>query len=281
MKVVLTGADGHIGRAATTAFAEADWHVVGVGLGERPESTSAAEWITADLAADGIPPEALEGCDAVVHLAAIPGRFGSDRDVFRNNVCATFNVLDSAGAAGVPRAVFASSISAYGLVWSDARVVPPEIPLSESTPLTATESYSLSKEVDEATARMMSRRYGTSIAALRFPLVVGERETRERAELVLADPAEAHKELWAYLLMDDATRALIAAATADFEGVLVANVVSPQALGGIDAVAEAARWFPETPIAAGAASSYSTDVARERLGFTASSIFPETARPRA
>ncbi len=186
----------------------------------------------------------LDGATAVIHLAAIPGRLAPDREVFRNNVSSTYNVLDSAGIAGVKRAVIASSISAYGLVWSDDRLAPPELPLRESTPLLTTESYSLSKEVDETTARMMTRRYGMSIAALRFPLVQAEADIRARAEEVSKDRSVGERELWAYLSFEDAARAMLSAVTTEFDGLLVANIVSPQALAGIDAVAVAAELFP-------------------------------------
>lgn len=274
MKLVVTGADGHIGRPVTAALVADGHHVVGIGLGERPQTTAAQEWVHADLSVEGIEPSVLEGAAAVVHLAAIPGRLAPDREVFRNNVSSTYNVLDSAGIAGVPRAVIASSISAYGLVWSDERLAPPELPLRETTPLLTTESYSLSKEVDETTARMMARRYGISVAALRFPLVQPEAEVRARAAEVSRDRTVGEREFWAYLTFEDAARAILAAVTAAFEGVLVANIVSPQALAGIDAVGAAAKLFPQVPVAAGASgSAYAVDVARDRLGFVASTIF--------
>jgi nucleoside-diphosphate-sugar epimerase len=274
VRVVVTGADGLIGRFATRAFVEQGWTTVGVGLGPRPEGSAAHEWITADLSEDGVNSEAFAGADAVIHLAAIPGRLTDDRTVFRNNVCATFNTLDAAGVAGVPRVVLASSISIYGIVWSDRDLTPPEIPLRETTPLLTTESYSLSKEVDEATARMMSRRYGTSIAALRFPLVAEESDILERSQQVRRDSSVGHRELWAYLTLADAARALVLAAIADFQGVVVANIVSPQSLGGIDAVSAGASTYPDSTVGARTGNGYTTDVARDVFGFVGSSIVP-------
>lgn len=274
MRVMITGADGYIGRHATRGFSDAGWQVTGVGLAEPSAETPVDDWIVSDLAVAAPDAAAFAGVDVVVHLAAIPGRLADDGEVFRNNVCGTFNLLEAAGGAGVRRAVIASSISAYGLVWPDRRVAPPELPLTERSELRPAESYALSKQVDEATARAMSRRHGLSVAALRFPLVQSETDIRARAEEVLADRSVGERELWAYLTFEDAARAMIAAATAPFDGVLVANIVSPEALGGIDAIEEGARVFPEArrdPAASGA--GYAVDVAREVLGFEATRLF--------
>jgi uronate dehydrogenase len=57
--------------------------------------------------------EALSGCVAVVHLAAIPGDAPIE-EIAASHVVGTARVLDAAVGAGVPRVVFASSNHAVG-----------------------------------------------------------------------------------------------------------------------------------------------------------------------
>jgi nucleoside-diphosphate-sugar epimerase len=262
MKALVTGAAGLVGRATIDVFRDRGWAVVCVS---RIPSGLGADEITLDLAEALLPPEALVDVDVVVHLAAIPGPgVVSDPDLFRNNVCSTFNVLHAAAQAGVARSVVASSISIYGLVYANSDIEPSEIPLSETSQLRIADAYALSKETDEATARMISRRYGMSIASLRFPNISSEQFVIERAAAVRRDASVAHRELWAYLTTEDAGLAIFKAAVADFDGTIVANCVSPNSLLGAD-FARVGRGF--YPSAADAQTGYTTSEAQRVFGF--------------
>jgi nucleoside-diphosphate-sugar epimerase len=266
MKVVITGAAGLIGRAAVTAFIRRGWEVVGISRSAE-ESAPWLSWVVTDLADGPLPAEVFAVVDALVHLAAIPGPgVVSDPQLFRNNVCATFDVLHSAGEAGVRRAVVASSISIYGLVYAPRENEPTELPLSETSELRIADTYALTKETDEATARMMARRYGMSVISLRFPNISSAAVVRERAALAQADPTEGHREFWAYLTTEDAAEALIKAATADFKGAVVANCVSPSSFLPLD-FGDTVTTFHPTVDARGLECGYTTDVARDVLGF--------------
>ncbi|HXG55296.1 MAG TPA: NAD-dependent epimerase/dehydratase family protein, partial [Vicinamibacterales bacterium] len=70
-----------------------------------------------DLAEENFARSVVEGCDFVLHQAAIPSVPRSVKDPItshRANVVATLNVLVAARDAGVKRLVFAGSSSAYG-----------------------------------------------------------------------------------------------------------------------------------------------------------------------
>jgi nucleoside-diphosphate-sugar epimerase len=58
-------------------------------------------------------PAMLNGASAVVHLAATADAFADKDDIYRNNIVATWNLLQERIARGVPRFVFASS------TWAD------------------------------------------------------------------------------------------------------------------------------------------------------------------
>lgn len=272
--IIVTGASGLIGRAACSYLAERGHRVVGVGRTAEP-LPSCADWIVANLEEAELARDVFDGVDAIVHLAAIPSPGAvPDSQLFRNNTGSTFNVLNAAGKAGVPKAVLASSISIYGVVWADKPTSPSTIPLTELSELRISDAYALGKEVDEATARMMARRYGMSIASLRLPNVSTEDDVRERSRLVAADPTYASRELWAYLTLSDAARAIELAVEREFDGAIVANVVSPQPLDRVDVAVVGKRLFPDS-IQLGPRppeGGYSTDVAASAFGFVGTSL---------
>lgn len=118
-RLLVTGANGFVGRHVVRAAAAAGWDVHGV-----VRSPSAAEAVRA---AGGHPVElvgrdpgalvrACEGARAVVHLAQIGAeRFGQTYEAV--NVGFTARVLEAAREAGVPRAIYFSGlgVSRYGM----------------------------------------------------------------------------------------------------------------------------------------------------------------------
>lgn len=275
MRVLITGAAGGIGRVVAQSFADEGHGVIGVDRVARPE-TFAGEWVERDLAGAPLEPALFRGVDAVLHLAAVPGRgVVSDRELFINNSSSTYSVLDAACTAGVERIVIASSISIYGTVWADREITPAELPLRETSEIRPAEAYALAKEVDESIARMMCRRFDVSIALLRLPRVSSVEHIIERSVLVDRDAAEASRELWAYLTLDDAAEAFRRAAQAEFNGCLAMTVVSPQALNTIDVATAATQYYPNTPSTLSHGEpGLSIDVAKRVLGFTPRAVLP-------
>ena len=81
------------------------------------EHISPVEFVEGDLADLDVARRAVEGCEFVLHQAAIPSVPRSVQDPIssnRANVDATLNVLVAARDAGVKRLVFAGSSSVYG-----------------------------------------------------------------------------------------------------------------------------------------------------------------------
>ncbi len=272
-KILLTGAAGGIGRVVLRHFVREGYAVRALDRRIDEGAPSAVEWSVGELTDTALAREAVAGVDAVVHLAAIPNPWSEpDATVYVDNVAATFAVLDAAGQAGIRRAVIASSISIYGIVWAERELAVPEIPLSETSELRIADPYALSKRADEACAEMMHLRYGIDVLAYRFPDVGDTARIAARAADVLADPAVAHRELWAYLNSADAAVALELGLTADVNGAVVVNVVAPDALGGVDVAALAPRFYPQAPCTlplGRSISGYTTERARRLLGFEA------------
>jgi NADH dehydrogenase len=117
-RIAVTGANGFVGRHLVRRAVAAGWEVVGV-----VRSEAAAKVVRQDGGQPcevlGRDPEALvralDGCEAVVHLAQIGAeRGGSTYEAV--NVGFTERVLDDARHAGVPRAVYFSGlgVARYG-----------------------------------------------------------------------------------------------------------------------------------------------------------------------
>ncbi len=241
--VAVTGARGHLGPAVVADLV-AHGHPV-VALDREPGRTAEGEdvrtvlWDGADVATLA---EALTGCTALVHLAAIPGPWSQpDEVVFGNNTTATFAALQAATGAGIRRVVVASSVSAYGTAWSPEPTHVRYVPVDETHPLLVSDPYGLSKEVDERTAAMYCRRYpDLSVAALRFHWIASLEQARARVAEVartMASPdvdwPELLRELWGYVELRDAARACrlaLEAAAVRTYGFRPLNVVAADAL---------------------------------------------------
>ena len=131
----------------------------------------AVEFVQGDLADPGFARDVVQGCDYVLHQAAIPSVPRSVKDPItsnRANVDATLNVLVAARDAGVKRLVFAGSSSAYGNT--------PTLPKSEDMPSNPLSPYALQKVVGEQYLQMFTRLYGLETVSIRYFNVFGPRQ---------------------------------------------------------------------------------------------------------
>lgn len=108
--VLLTGATGFLGRRVAAELRGAGWAVRATARRPVPVSrrVPGVEYVTTDLGVQ-VPPEHLEGVDAIVHLAAETAGGWADHE--RNSVKATGNLLEAACAAGVRRFLNISSVA--------------------------------------------------------------------------------------------------------------------------------------------------------------------------
>lgn len=134
MRIVVTGATGHVGTALMKRLQEArseqhaDLEIVGVAR-RNPDPDAApyrdVEWHTVDIGVQDDQPalvNAFAGADAVVHLAWLI-QPNHDRELLRRtNVAGTAHVLDAARTAGVGHIVCASSVGAYSPAPKDPRI---------------------------------------------------------------------------------------------------------------------------------------------------------------
>ncbi|MET3566913.1 nucleoside-diphosphate-sugar epimerase [Leifsonia sp. 563] len=270
-RVLVTGADGAIGRATTEQLVADGVAVTALSLNFDGDS-AADRVIAGDARDEATVAEALEDVDAIVHLAAIPHpSLGTPATVYGTNVVATFTVLATAAERGVRRAVVASSINAFGVPMNSNDVEPAYYPIDEEIPTDIADAYSLSKTSDETTARMIWRRWGMDVVCLRFPLIK-DRATLERvAAEVELDPASMAREGWAYLDLRDGVRAIRSALTSAPPGPHVVGLSADDVLPAIPAAELLRRFAPAVPVRGPIAEHgplVDTSRARELLGFT-------------
>lgn len=270
-RVLVTGADGHIGRAVTEHLVHSGYGVTALSLSfEEPSAADRVE--VGDARSPQVVARAAEGADAIVHLAAIPHpSLGTPWEVFTSNTTATFTVLAEAGGRGIPRVVLASSINAFGVPMNPHEVAPAYYPIDEDIPTDVGDAYSLSKLTDENAAHMAHRRWGTTVVSLRFPFVGSTDRLLGRKRHAEAHPASGSREGWSYLDLRDATAVVRAALEAPIEGAVVIGVSAGDTILDRPTAELLGEFAPAVPLrrAVGPRESLiDTGRARALLGFS-------------
>lgn len=245
MKIAVTGAGGTVGTAVV-ALARATGHDV-VPIDRAESDGSDPDLVTIDLADYDQLTSAIEGADALVHLAAYPGPgHGQDALVHDNNVVASYHALRSAAEVGITRVCQASSVNAIGGRFSRWPTYD-YFPVDERHPTYAEDPYSLSKWICERQADAIVRRFETmTIASLRLhgvvPDVSATRGWVGTTELI------AEKQLWGWTSRDATARAFLLALTADFSGHEVFYIVAPETMVDTPSMELRDRHYPEVPV---------------------------------
>jgi len=281
-RVLVTGAAGLIGSATLDLLAERGVPVTALVLDDPTRRLPADRVVVGDAGDPAVVAEALRGADAVIHLAAIPTPLDDPGErVFTVNTTATFAVLDRAGQAGVRRAAIASSYAICGLPFAATPLTMPYLPIDTALPLQITDPYALSKRVDEETAAMIHRRYGMTVVALRLPFVGDPGDRLPSAARRYAEqPAEGAADVWSYLDVRDAARALVASLAPARPGCHVVYVAAPESLAPYPTeqlLDRFHRGVPRPPFA-GRTVPIDLDPATDLLNFTAEHIWPVEER---
>jgi len=159
--VLVTGSAGSVGRALVEGLLALGWSVV--GLDRQPDAREPSPGWRA-VVGDCFDPEvlaaALDGCRAVVHLAAVPTE-APVADIAASHVVGLTTVLEATRSAGLQRFVFASSNHAVGftarqqLAGVDVRPRPDTF-------------YGVGKVAGEALCSLFSDRYGFETVCVRI-----------------------------------------------------------------------------------------------------------------
>jgi NAD dependent epimerase/dehydratase len=182
-KVLVTGADGFIGSHLTEALVNAGHDVRAFVL---YNSFNSWGWLdhspqeirsTLDVFAGDIRDPhgvrtAMEGCDTVLHLAAlisIPYSYHSPSAYVDTNVKGTLNVVQAAQDLNVGQVVVTSTSEVYGTAQT--------VPITEEHPLQGQSPYSASKIGADQIALSYNRAFGTPVSVIRPFNTYGPRQS--------------------------------------------------------------------------------------------------------
>lgn len=223
-KIVITGTAGLLGPYVVKHFLEQGYEVLSVDKVKPAEPLT--RHMTADLTNLGECYGILEGANAVIHLAAIPTAYIFPNEVtFRNNVMATYNILEAAAGLGITKAVIASSECTYGICNSRQGLAPVYVPVDEEHPALPEDSYGLGKIVGETIADAINRRCGMQIVSFRIGNIINKEKYLNFPGFI--HNSEKRKQLmWNYIDARDIAVACRLAIEKDGLGSIVMNLAA-------------------------------------------------------
>lgn len=182
-KILVTGADGFIGSHLTEALVRHGCDVRAFVLynsfnswgwldHSEPEILKSLDVFSGDIRDPHGVRKAMEGCDVVLHLAAliaIPYSYHSPDTYIDTNVKGTLNVVQAARELGVSKVVHTSTSEVYGT----ARFVP----ITEEHPLQGQSPYSASKIGADQIAMSFHSSFATPVAIIRPFNTYGPRQS--------------------------------------------------------------------------------------------------------
>lgn len=206
MRIAVTGSAGFVGTYVMSELLSHGHEAIGVDIRPpAPDLAVAAAFRQADLTDPPSLLRAFAGCEAIIHLAAVPDPgIVSPEELVRVNVLGTFNALEAAVGVGARRFVAASSEATLGFSFRKVEMKPVYVPIDEDHPLRPQDEYSLGKVLIEEMCRSYTRRGSLSTVSLRTCYVwdksLGGFDR-------INDPAGAYGMLWLYVHASDAARA--------------------------------------------------------------------------
>ncbi|GFM51768.1 NAD-dependent epimerase/dehydratase family protein [Pseudomonas capsici] len=176
--ILITGGAGFIGSHLADALL-AQGHAVRIlddlSTGKRSNlqlDNSRLELIEGDVADSALVTRAAQGCQAVVHLAAVASVQASVEDpvkTHQSNFIGTLNVCEAMREAGIKRVLFASSAAVYGNNGEGESI-------TEDTPKSPLTPYASDKLASEQYLDFYRRQHGFEPVIFRFFNIFGPRQ---------------------------------------------------------------------------------------------------------
>ena len=176
-RIAVTGGAGFIGSHLCEALLRRGDDVVAiddVSTGSRDNVPNGVELVEGSVLDADVVDDVVQRADAVLHVAGQASVFKSfdrpERDL-AVNVTGTLTVIDACIRAGVPRLLYASSMTVYG--------EPTAIPTPENAPCAPVSYYGVTKYAAERYVQIAGARRDTELAvtSLRMFNVYGERQS--------------------------------------------------------------------------------------------------------
>jgi len=225
----VTGGAGFIGSHIVQALLDrgAAVHVLdNLSTGKRDNVPREASFIQGDILDAGELDRALNGVDAVIHLAARVAIRDSLKNFHQDastNLMGTLHLLKQAGSRQVRNLIFASSMAVYADSLQPA-------PLAENYQLNPISPYGISKLAAEKYTRLLAGPLGMKSVCLRYFNVYGPRQTftlyvgvinifierllKGQAPVIFGDGEQQRD----FVHVEDITRATLLALESDIDG---------------------------------------------------------------
>lgn len=182
-KILITGADGFIGSHLTEELVRQGYNVRAFvyynsfnswGWLDRsdPEILKSLDVFSGDVRDPHGVREAMKGCSAVLHLAAligIPYSYHSPDMYVDTNIKGTLNIVQAARELGVEKVIHTSTSEVYGTAQF--------VPISEEHPLQGQSPYSATKIGADQIAMSFYRSFGTPVSIVRPFNTYGPRQS--------------------------------------------------------------------------------------------------------
>lgn len=172
--ILVTGGAGFIGSHLVETLLSQGYCVRvldNLSSGTRDWVPSAVDFVEGDVANRADCDRAVQGMDAICHLAAM-SRVTTDMDKVdlctRSNVLGTQNILMAAKAAGIKKLVYSGSSTAYGSQATPHR--------EHETPIELLNFYAVTKYTGEQYCQLFDRLYDLPVTVLRYFNVYGPRQ---------------------------------------------------------------------------------------------------------
>lgn len=284
MRLLFTGGSGKAGRHVLAHLAEQGHRVLNLDL--TPANIPGVYDMTVDLTDAGQVFSAMSGItwldeldaqsvpqfDAVIHFAAIARiQLRADTECFRVNTASTYNVLESASKLGIPKILFASSETTYGVCFAHGQVLPKYIPVDEEHPTVPHDAYAMSKVCNEVCGRSFHARSGADIYALRLNNVIEPHEYADLAPQWRSEPACRRRNIFGYIDTRDLSHFIDCALKTNGLGYQVFNVANADSSVGAPSAEVINEFYAHVPQKSELGefeTFYSIDKARKMLGFS-------------
>ncbi|MEU1804025.1 NAD(P)-dependent oxidoreductase [Streptomyces sp. NPDC019937] len=194
--ILLTGAAGGMGTLMRELLPPYGYELRLLDVAPMPDAPDA---IIADLADKDALRQAVEGVDAIIHLAGISLEASFEK-ILAANIQGTYNLYEAAREAGVRRIVFASSNHAVGFTPRPAGDDAPLIPID--TPRRPDTYYGISKSFGEDLASYYWDKHGIESVAIRIGSCFPQ-PTNVRMLSIWMSPADGARLLHAALTAQD------------------------------------------------------------------------------
>ena len=236
MKVLVTGGGGFIGSSVARCLLSNGVDVRIIDIME--SNINGVEKIKGSILDQNVVSEAVRGCDAVIHLAAMLGVRKTEierLDCLNINIVGTVNILEACVKDGIKRIVFSSSSEIYG--------EPDITPIKEESEKKPKSVYALTKLISEEYLAAYHKRYGLNYSIIRFFNVYGIGQVAEFVlprfvKAVLEDNSPvvygSGDQVRSFCYMDDAAKGVYLALTKDEANGEVFNIGNDEEISMTD-----------------------------------------------